>query len=240
MTQYQLGTNNTLSAGIAVSHASNIGVLLVSNSASPTLSHWGSALVMDGGYDTDRGYIFNYQRQISSLTTTNQTAFLIRLAPSVENSQVGSLGSKDLLNRSQLLLEAIGIAVAGGTTGTGAVIVEGVLNPKNFLSATWTNLTTEAVGGQPSFAQVATTITWRNGTFALPGEQVFAFSGPTSSGGSVNDRLDLSQLKELSGSPLGGDFKYPDGSDILAVNVRLSASTATSALVLLRWSEAQA
>ena len=127
-----------------------------------------------------------------------------------------------------------------GGTNPGAVIVEGVLNPRNFVSATWFALNTEAVGGQPSFAQVATTVSWAVGTtFAVPGEQVFAFAAPSVTTGSVNDRLDLDQLKELTGSPLGGDFKYPDGPDILAINVRLTGGTGTGH-ILLRWSEAQA
>jgi len=46
-------------------------------------------------------------------------------------------------------------------------------------------------------------------------------------------------LKELTGAPLGGDYKYPDGPDILAINVRTTAGTATGH-ILLRWSEAQA
>lgn len=239
MSQYLAGSTNTLSAAAAATHTIGTGLLLVSNTCSPTLSHWGSALVMDGGYDQDRGYIFNYQRVAMALTTTNQTAFIIRLAPSVENSQTGVLGAKDLLNRSQLLLQSVGVTVSQGAAGIGAVIVEGVLNPKNFTSATWINLGLEANGGQPSFAQVATAVTWSSGTFAVPGEQVFAFAADTSVSGAAGERLDLSQLKELTGAPLGGDFKYPDGSDILAINVRLTAATG-SGHVLLRWSEAQA
>lgn len=240
LSQYQSGTTSSLAAAAAAIHAIGVGVILVSNTCSPTLSHWGSALIMDGGFTKDRGYIFNYQRLAISLTTTNQTAFLIRLAPSVENSQIGALGDRSLLNRSQLLLNAIGIAVSAGTN-PGAVVVEGVLNPKNFTTATWLPLNTETLGGQPSFAQFANSATWSTGTFALPGEQVFAFTGPAQAGtsGATNDRLDLTELKELTGAPLGGDFKYPDGSDILAVNVRLTAGTATGH-VLLRWSEAQA
>lgn len=238
LSQWQAGTLSSFTAGAAATHTSGTGIILVSNTCSPTLSHWGSALIMDGGFTKDRGYIFNYQRVGLALTTTNQTSFLIRLAPSVSNSQIGGLGVKDLLNRSQLLLQAVGIAVSGGTT-PGACVVEGVLNPKNFSSATWLPLNTETVGGQPSLAQVATTITWSSGTFALPGEQVFAFTAPTTTTGAVNDRLELDQLKELTGAPLGGDFQYPDGSDILAINVRLTAGTAAGH-VLLRWSEAQA
>jgi hypothetical protein len=238
LSQWQAGTTSNFTAAAAASHTAGTGVLLISNTCSPTLSHWGSALVMDGGFTKDRGYIFNYQRVGLSLTTTNQTAFLIRLAPSVSNGQIGALGVRDLLNRSQLLLQAVGAAVSGGTN-PGACIVEGVLNPKNFSSATWQALNAESVGGQPSLAQVATSVTWSSGTFAVPGEQVFAFAAPSAASGSVNDRLDLAELKELTGAPLGGDFQYPDGSDILAVNVRLTAGTGTGH-ILLRWSEAQA
>ena len=237
--QYQAGTNSTFTAGTAATHTSGTGIILVSNTCSPTLSHWGSALIMDGGYDQDRGYIFNYQRTSMALTTAVQTAFVVRLAPSVDNSQTGALGAKDLLNRSQLLLQQIGVTVSGGSTGLGAVIVEGVLNPKNFTNATWINLGLETNGGQPSFAQVAQTVTWASGTAAVPGEQVFAFTGNASQGEAVQTTLELNQLKELTGAPLGGDFKYPDGSDILAINIRLTAGTAQGH-VLLRWSEAQA
>lgn len=239
LTQWQAGTSSNFTAAAAATHNAGTGIILISNTCSPTLSHWGSALIMDGGFTRDRGYIFNYQRVGISLTTANQTAFLIRLAPSVSNGQVGALGVRDLLNRSQLLLQAVGAAVSGGTAATGAIIVEGVLNPKNFTNATWLPLNVESVGGQPSLAQVATSVTWSAGTVAVPGEQVFAFAGPSSSTGATNDRLDLSELKELTGAPLGGDFKYPDGSDILAINVRLTAGTGQGH-ILLRWSEAQA
>jgi len=241
LTQWQAGTSSTFSAGAAASHTAGTGVVLISNTCSPTLSHWGSALIMDGGFTQERGYFFNYQRTGISLSTTNVTAFLIRLAPSVSNSQIGALGVRDLLNRSQLLLQALKVATSAGSSA-GACIVEGVLNPKNFTSATWLPLNTEAVGGQPSLAQVAQSVTWSSGTFAVPGEQIFAFpttSAAAAASGAVEGEIMLNDLKELTGSPLGGDGQYPDGSDVLAINIRLTAGTATGH-VLLRWSEAQA
>jgi len=238
LTQWQQGTSQTFTAGVAATHTSGTGVILISNLCSPTLSHWGSALIMDGGFTTDRGYIFNYQATNLSLTTTTITPFVIRLAPSVSNSQVGALGAKELLNRSQLLLQEISAGLTTGTT-PGAVIVEGVLNPKNFTGATYASLSTSANGGQPSLAQIGTSPTFSSGSFAVPGEQVFAFHAPSVTSGTSIDRLNLDALKELTGAPLGGDGKYPDGSDIMAVNIRLTAGTGTGHIIL-RWSEAQA
>ena len=162
---------------------------------------------------------------------------MIRLAPSVSNAAVGDLGAKDLLNRSQLLLNAVGIQTYGNgpAAGQGSIIVEGVLNPKNFNNATWQTLNLESQGGQPSLAQVATSVTWTSGTSAIPGEQVFAFAATPN----ADDRLDLTALKELTNSPFGGVGAYPNGPDILAINVRTVSGT-TAASVLLRWGEAQA
>lgn len=235
LSQYCLGTTRSFTAGAAATHAVNTGVILVSNTASPTITHWGSAMIADGLFDQDRGYIFNYQRTALPITTATTTAFLIRLAPSVSNSQIGDLGSRDLLNRSQLLLNSIAVSTYGAATTPGSVIVEGVLNPSNFSSATWTPLNLTSAGGQPSLAQVATSVVWSTGTFATPGEQVVAFSAIP--GGDATQ--DLTSLKELTNSPFGGVGAYPNGPDILAINVRIVSGTA-NATVLLRWGEAQA
>ena len=241
LVQYQQGSTNNLTAGPAASHDNNVGIIEISNTCSPTLSHWGSALVMDGGFDLDRGYLFNYARTDFSINTSPRAAFAIRLAPSVANSLTGRLGAKELLNRSQLLLETIQITVSRGFN-QGECIVQGVLNPKNFVDADWRGLNLEGQGGQPSFAQVVDgpDITWNDGNiYAVPGEQVFAFVADTGRSDAITSSLDLSQLKELTGAPLGGDFKYPDGSDVLVINVFLTAGS-SDASCLLRWSEAQA
>ena len=155
-TAFTAGQNRTFTAGTSAAHAANAGVMLVSCTTSPTISHWGSALLTDGLFDTDRGYIFNYAATGLSITTTRQTAFMIRLAPSVSNAIVGDLGERDLLNRAQLLLNEIAITA---DTGTGTIIVEGVLNPRNYptdpTKITWNGLSSSAAGGQPSFAQIA-------------------------------------------------------------------------------------
>ena len=231
--QFVGGVNRTFSGGAAASHAAGNGhtsVILISCTAAPTLNHWGSSYIMDGGFDTDRGYYFSYPALSNSLTSAqSKSVFFIRLAPSVSNSISGTLGDRDLLNRSQLLLQKLQVQ------SDQAVQVYGILNPGNIDSAvdlTWVSVNTTALGSQPSFAQVSNTIT----TTASPGEQIFSTLGQPNGFAEI----DLSSLKELSNSAIGGYGNFPDGPDVLAIVVKnLSSSTAT-VNVNLFWSEAQA
>lgn len=107
LTQFTAGSQRTFTAGSAATHTVRTGVVLVSNTITPNISHWGSAFLTDGRFDEDRGYIFNYAATGVTASVDKKTAFLIRLAPSVSNAQIGDLGEKDLLNRAQLLLASI-------------------------------------------------------------------------------------------------------------------------------------
>ena len=226
------GSNKTFSAGTAASHNAGNGyqsVILISCTAAPVINHWGSSYIMDGGFDTDRGYFFNYAA-VNQTFTGNQskTVFFLRLAPSVSNSIAGAFGDRDLINRAQLLLQKLQI------TATQNVQVSGILNPGNIdaSSLTWTSVNTTALGSQPSFAQISTSTT----TEATPGEQVFSTLAQINGFAEIN----LELLKELSNSAIGGYSNYPDGPDVLAIVVKnLSASSATSNVNLF-WSEAQA
>lgn len=165
LTNFAAGAVRTYTAGAAASHADNQGVILVSCTTSPIISHWGSAYLIDGNFDSDRGYIFNYAATGISTSIDKKTAFLIRLAPSVSNAVTGDLGDKELLNRAQLLLNALSVT-SDSVSGGGAIVVEGVLNPNNYptdpTKITWTGLNSSAAGGQPSFAQIALggSVTW--------------------------------------------------------------------------------
>jgi len=156
LNNFVAGLNRSFTGSTAASHAAGVGVNLISCILTPTISHWGSALLTDGLFDEDRGYIFSYAAAAVSVTTTKQTAFMIRLAPSVSNALVGDLGERDLLNRAQLLLKSLAIAA---DTGTGIMVIEGVLNPRNYpanpSNIIWTGLSSSGAGGQPSFAQIA-------------------------------------------------------------------------------------
>ena len=159
LTQFTAGSSRSFTAGSAATHDSGTGVVLISNTITPNISHWGSAFLIDGRFDEDRGYIFSYSSTGISATVDKKTAFLIRLAPSVSNAAIGDLGEKELLNRAQLLLSSISISADAQGSGSSAIVVEGVLNPQNYpvnpALISWSGLGTSAAGGQPSFAQIA-------------------------------------------------------------------------------------
>ena len=171
LTNFAAGATRSYSAGAASPHFRNTGVVLVSNTASPIISHWGSAYLTDGNFDEDRGYLFSYAGTGLQLSTIRQTVFLMRLAPSVSNALTGDLGDRDLLNRAQLLLDGIEITtepVAVGQT-QGQLVIQGILNPQNYpidpADIGWTGLQGTAQGGQPSFAQIAPggSVNWNGG-----------------------------------------------------------------------------
>jgi hypothetical protein len=165
LANFAAGQNRSYSAGPAAAHLAKAGVILVSCTITPVISHWGSALLTDGLFDEDRGYLFSYTATGVPVSTTKATAFLIRLAPSVSNAITGDLGERELLNRAQLLLKEISITA---DTGSGGIVIEGVLNPQNYPENPgdigWTDLTSSGAGGQPSFAQIAPggSVNWRS------------------------------------------------------------------------------
>jgi hypothetical protein len=80
--------------------------------------------MIDGQFDSDRGYLFNYASTGVTASVDPATSFLIRLAPSVSNAIVGDLGERELLNRAQLLLSSIAIA-SDSVAGGGAIVCGG-------------------------------------------------------------------------------------------------------------------
>jgi len=177
LTQFTAGSTRTFTAGAAAAHPASTGVVLVSNTITPIISHWGSAFLLDGQFTTDRGYIFNYAATTVPSTINNNTAFLMRLAPSVSNAQVGDLGDRELINRAQLILQNISVT-SDTVSGGGALIVQGILNPSNYptnpTNITWTGISSSAAGGQPSFVQIASggSVTW-SGNFSTSTATVY-------------------------------------------------------------------
>ena len=155
-TQWAEGQSRSYTSSAAASHADNTGVILISNTCIPLVNHWGSAVVMDGGFDNDEGYQFTFNRTnygFPAIVGDKATAFVMRLAPSVSNGIIGDLGVRDLINRAQLTLSNLNIQVTAGR-----YLIEGILNPSNIDSAntSWQGLNNLGGGFQPSFSQFST------------------------------------------------------------------------------------
>ena len=210
-------------------------VCLFAPQAGITLGHWGSSVVMDGRYDDDKSFIFNYGQAAQQTFTTAGTrypVFSVRLAPSVDQGLTGLFGAREIVNRMQLTMRSIDCFVS-----TAAVRVEIILNGRvTGTPGTWT-----PVGGS-SLAQFATHGT----TSAITGgETIFVFFVAS---GAVNS-TDLNLVRDLGNSILGGGYtltntinennKYPDGPDQVTIVVTpLGANSAVAAR--LNWTEAQA
>jgi hypothetical protein len=195
------------------------------------MTHWGSSFLTDGGFDSERGYYFNYSNtniQVGTNTTNLVPAFAIRLAPSVANGLVGDIGVKELLNRAQILLQKLEVTSANNIQTVGYFNPQGV----NY-TGTWQNINSAGTGGQPSFTQFMS-----GGLIsgqATPGERIFQ----TIVQGNNQNNLDLTGIKEMANSVVGGNQPFPDGPDVLLVACQ-SLGQLSNVQVNLFWSEAQA
>jgi len=234
-----LTRNATGGTGSATTFTYSATAPIVVESYSPaqasTISHWGSSVIMDGGYDDDKSVQFNYglNAPVSFPTAgTRYPMFSVRLAPSVDNGLTGLLGAREVINRMQLQPVACGAY----PTGSG-VKIDFILNGRVSSSAN----AFVPVGGS-SLAQYSNHGT---GASITGGENIYTFFAPA--GGF--ETVDLRQLRDLGTSILGGGNTlsvpttanniYPDGPDILTVCVTpLTGAAATVAR--LSWTEAQA
>jgi len=119
-------------------------------------------------------------------------------------------------------------------TSTVNVNVTGILNPTGLAidSTKWININSVVNGSQPSFAQIYTGVTGTAG----PGERIFS----TIVQANNQNNLDLSNLKEMANSVIGGNQMFPDGPDVLGILLTNLTGSTTAAQVNLFWTEAQA
>jgi hypothetical protein len=153
----------------------------------------------------------------------------MRLSPSVSNGLPAQLGAAELVNRAQLILNNIVVNFQGtGLAGNNArYLVEGILNPNNISTVNSTfsflyNTNQTSLGNpsgavQPSFTQFAanSAISYINGSYANGGERLFAIPINFTNSG----LLDLSTVKQLGNSGIPGLNVYPDGPELLAINI---------------------
>jgi len=286
----------------------------------PTISHWGTSVIMDGRFDDDKSLNFTYGQTVPTqlaplagttatgttsgssvnvtlsasntnivpgmyvtdagtavprgtfvVSVTSGTAIVlnnavslastaltfsgastkallsIRIAPSIDNGVPAAFGAREILNRTQLQLRALGVSLLSTTTGN--VLVQVFLNgtPFNPLAAT-SLLWTDAIRGQrftpnSTFSQIAD-----YSTIAATGSPVILQGGEVTGGFLTNatTTLDLSDVRDLGNSILGGGTPYvnngvyPDGPDTLTIVVTNISTTAQQVVGRLTWTEAQA
>jgi hypothetical protein len=232
--------------GGAAGNSSVASVTYLTSDCSPQIMHWGSSVIMDGGYDEDNSIAFAYTRQGSSVTLAVNTSIAvmsIRLAPSVDNGIVGALGNKEVVNRMQLKTRSLGIATAT------SVQVIGLLNPQFLPSAggsvrpvlpgDWNTTSIVSAIGVASLAQIIDHT--GNGTLVTGGEQIFGFVT-----GNTADNYDISSVRDLGTSIISGDGSnktpgFPVGPDVLTIVLKnATPSIAVVSNIRLSWTEAQA
>jgi hypothetical protein len=206
----------------------------------PSISHWGTSVIMDGRFDDDKSLVFTYgQKNTTTIAPGAQRALLaIRVAPSVDNGVSAAFGQRELINRMQLVLRNLGISIRGSTTSN--ILVQAYLNAIPSTATAWTNAVGNVLGLQnSSLAQIADYATL--GTTITGGEIT---AGLFSSGTST---LDLSSVRDLGNCILGGGGAnsnsgiYPDGPDTLTITVTNIAGTGdVNVTARVSWTEAQA
>jgi hypothetical protein len=204
---------------------------------SPTVSHWGTSVIMDGGYDDDKSLVFTYGQR-SSITIppgVTRSIFSIRIAPSVDNGLISEFGGREIINRMQLVLRSLGISARTN----GNFLVRAILNGRPATTQSWT----DAIGGvgaqsNSSLAQIAD---YSNRDIPILGGEVVAGYFVSGTGS-----LDLSLVRELGTSILSGGSNlvntqiYPDGPDVLTIVVTNTGGSSAQMLGRISWTEAQA
>jgi hypothetical protein len=233
-----MGASNALQ--FTYDQVSPIGIELAFPTFAPSISHWGTSVIMDGRYDEEKSLVFTYGQRTATSVPAGATRALmsIRSAPSADNGIAAAFGAREVVNRMQLALKALDVT-ATTSTGTPTVLVTATLNGLPSTATTWTN----AVGNvttlvNSSLAQIAD---YSGGTTTISGGEVTGgfFSQGTNS-------VDLSQLRDLGNSILGGGGTvtnagiYPDGPDVLTISVTNLGSQTASVFSRLSWTEASA
>jgi hypothetical protein len=243
---------------LVFNNAEQISVRVITQTCAPSLSHWGSSVIMDGGYDSDRGVKFSarMKRRLEIGSGATRPLISLRIAPSVDSGIGRNFGKRDVVNTMQLLPESIEIL------GTGPFLIEGVLNPDRITHGgtafpTNVSLWEQTSVGSGSLSQVYyhdgtdNTSSTENITatgLIQGGDVIFSFytdfPGGTTANSDTVTRFDLADIRELGTSILSGDGNsktpgFPNGPDILTITARNLSTTTSRVVALASWSEAQ-
>jgi hypothetical protein len=238
-----------VTAGVAFTYSATdpTAVELAFPTYGPSISHWGTSVIMDGRFDDDKSLVFTYgQTGITTLAAagnagSTRALIAIRVAPSVDNGIAASFGSRELVNRMQLVLRTLDLT---SLTANSNILVRAYLNSAPSIGATWTNAVGNIIGVQnSSLAQIAdyASVGGATGVQVSGGEVTAGFFV-----GSGANSIDLSNVRDLGNSILGGGGTtsnvniYPDGPDTLTIVATNLTNTPTNVATRLSWTEAQA
>jgi hypothetical protein len=220
--------------GLTSNATADVGdtVFSFNGNCGPALSHWGVSVIMDGRFDTDKSYLFTglNRTAISVGTGQERPIVSIRLAPSVDNGIGRPFGVRNLINRSAVILQQVGVI----TTGIFEISVR--INSETTLFLNDDNWQPAGNGSITQYLDHSVV-----GTTPLPdaGDQVFSFfSEQGDSRFSVTER-NIGQIRELGNSILGGNNIYPDGPDVLTINARNITGRTEAIFARISWTESQ-
>jgi len=227
-----MGTNAALSWTYSATNP--IGVELAYPTYAPSISHWGTSAIMDGRYDDDKSLVFTYGSASAVTVASGATNALlaIRVAPSADNGTSAAFGARELINRMQLVLNALDITT---TTSAANLLITAVLNGVPSGAITWAKPATVT----SSLAQVAD---YGGTTTTIAGGEI---TGGFFVGTGANS-ISLKEVRDLGNAVLGGGGTttttgvYPDGPDVIHIMVRNLGSTSATVFARLSWTEAQA
>jgi hypothetical protein len=197
---------------------------------SPSLSHWGVSVIMDGTFDTDKSYLFSAINSADVTIAAGATApvLSVRLAPSVDYGISGFFGVRNLINRSAITLKTIGVVTSAQMTIDARINGESTIFG---LESSWN------AAGNGSIAQYLDHSVVAG---AVEGGDLIA-QLLTDEGGNraTSTTLDISEIRDLGNSILGGPNSYPDGPDTLTIFATNNSGQAQTIRARTSWTESQ-
>ncbi|MFZ9341973.1 MAG: hypothetical protein ACO24P_00010 [Candidatus Nanopelagicaceae bacterium] len=230
-------TRNLYGKSILVNASKDETVYSINQNCSPSLSHWGVSVIMDGRFDEDKSYLFTAANRGNinfNSTTQEKPLVAIRLAPSADYGIPRDWGVRSLVNRSALTLKRVGAY----TRGT-AYLITLKINPTSSAFETpsnWLSVGNGSLAQYMDFSQGSLPFVAVSG-----GDPVFSFFAEEGSGKFAVTDKEIDFIRELGNSILGGSRQYPDGPDILVIYAQPLSSVANNADVRARfsWTESQ-
>jgi hypothetical protein len=111
-----------------------VSVQPINQTCAPIIQHWGSSVVMDGGFQTDLLPVFTAgMTKYQTITAgTARPLLAVRIAPTVDNAIARNFGVRELINRMALQLQSVAVQT------NGSYRIDVILNPSYFAYTNWT------------------------------------------------------------------------------------------------------